>query len=98
MSLPKTYWDDLLEEAKERFAHFYVSCIASEGHRSICAHCPADGIATCSTECGPFCVTLFKHSHRPVYGGFYCPCKVYGKAEAAEVLRLCLVKDGWIED
>ncbi len=95
MNLPKTHWEDLSEEAKEKFALFYID---SKHGFSLCEHCPADPTPTYETKCGPFCVTLFSYLHHPGPAGVYCPCKVWGKAEAAEALRKCLVKDGWIED
>ncbi len=102
VNLPKTYWDDLSERSKERFAYFYLWCTASRGYYKICGNCPGVNFTTImaphTKECNTLCSKLFRTAHFKAHGGSACPCKVYGSTKAAEAFKKCLIEDGWIED
>ena len=87
MPLPKTYWDNLSEEAKTALFDFYMADIP---------HCHTCPIITDDIEdCCEICSLLFTERHS---AGGYCPCDFYGPENAMAALEKALIDNGWIED
>lgn len=90
MPLPKTYWNDLSEEAQIAFFDFWMS----RENTDLCKHCPInDTISGCKSLCG----ILFKKRHHGncyYYTGFDCPCHYYGSEDAIAALEKAIMD--WI--
>ena len=86
MSLPKTYWNNLSEEAQIALFDFYMADIQH------CRKCPI--IDDNSNDCNEICSLLFVKQH---YAGGHCPCDVYPSGNAMAALEKALIDNGWID-
>lgn len=97
--LPKTYWDNLSEEAQIQFFNFYMGKI--QGNFKECETCVSTFTGLCSAnienvKCSSLCTELFHNSHCAWPVGD-CPCRIY-KSDAFLALEKALIDSGWIED
>jgi len=96
MTLPKTYWNDLSEEAQIAFFDMWME----EGF--VCRRCPEDHPVynfydfNRHSFCAYLCNVLFRIKFNNYYEYHQCPCHIYGE-DAVRALEKAMIDAGWID-
>ncbi len=94
MPLPKTYWNDLSEEAQIALFDFYIDNIDNIDR---CQCCPGYKPKEEDIDCADICTVLFQRSHKGEESS-HCPCHTYDPDDAWAALEKALIDNGWIEN